>query len=295
MADTDQIRKWYHTSVVLNHDQRGTPGYQPNCNHRHQTMPFPREGGGVFNEPVHPLTRAAWRAYITVMIHHDETMPGGGGVDSCRNIAGTDWPSLHAYICAVDLPPNDRKSDAFIRDIERIRTNNGAQAFRNLAGDRMHDQINCSPADLATGIDLTTVAGATGDDEMNALKKGDSGNGVRWYQTALNQKSAVTPKLTIDGVFGSSMERAVKQYQKSTGSFDENGVIDGALGPLIAKDHPSMGGQKGDKGDKGDDGAKGDDGSKGSTGLEGAQGIQGIQGKPGKAARLTIEGSQELP
>jgi len=256
--------------VVLNHSQRGTQGYTPRCNHVHPRIAFPREGGGTYNEPVHPLTFGAWQAYITVMIHHGETMPGAGGVDQCRNIGDSDEPSLHAYLCACDLPPNSRKSDAFIRDIERIRTNDRAQAFRNLRGDRMHDQINCSPGSLGTGIDLTTVAGATGDDEMNALKKGDFGNGVRWYQTALNEKSAVTPKLTVDGKFGSSMERAVKQYQKSTGSFDENGVIDGALGPLIAKDHPSMGGQKGDKGDpgkKGDPGVKGDPGDDGG-GLE---------------------------
>ncbi len=287
MASTEQIRKWYHTSVVLNHDQRGTPGYQPNCNHRHQTMPFPKEGGGVFNEPVHPLTREAWRAYITVMIHHDETMPGAGGVDQCRNIAGTDWPSLHAYLCAVDLPPNSRKSSAFIGDIGRIRCNNGAFAFRNLAGDRMHDQINCSPADLATGIDWTTVAGAT-EDEVNALKLGDTGSGVSWFQTALNEKSAVNPKLGVNATFDVHTERAVKQYQGAAG-FDQNGIIDGALASLIAKDHPKMTGEKGDKGEKGDQG------SKGSTGLEGAQGIQGIQGKQGSPGSLTIQGAVELP
>ena len=73
-------------------------------------------------------------------------------------------PSLHAYLCAVDLPPNSYKPTSFIVAIEDVRTNSGAQVFRNLTGDRMHDQINCSPKALATGIDWSTVAG--GEDDM---------------------------------------------------------------------------------------------------------------------------------
>ncbi len=285
MASTEQIRIWYHEGVVLNHSERGTQGYTPRCNHNHPTIKFPREGGGFFNEPVHPLTREAWRAYIIVMIHHGETMPGAGGVDQCRNIGDSDDPSLHAYLCSVDLPPNSRKSSAFIGDMGRIRCNNGAFVFRNLRGDRMHDQINCSPADLATGIDWSTVVGATEGDEMNALKRGSSGFGVQWYQTALNEKSAVTPKLVIDDVFGPNTERAVKQYQGVSG-FDKNGVIDGALGPLIAKDHPSQVGQKGDKGDTGDRGPRGVKGSPGMTGADGADGADGAGLEPGDTFKL---------
>lgn len=163
MASTDQVRGWYH-HVVLNHDLRGTPGFQPRCDLSPTVrVPFPAEGGGVFREPVHHLTEEAWLAYVTVMLFHGETMPGGGGVDSCRVILGTNWPSLHAYCVAVDLPPNSRKSAAFQADVLRIRTKSGARVFRNLANanDRMHDQIDCSPADLASGIDWTTVRGAT--------------------------------------------------------------------------------------------------------------------------------------
>lgn len=164
MASTEQIRKWFHSGVVLNHADRGTSGYHPHCDHDHPKVAFPRAGGGVFNEPVHPLTFEAFTAYVAVMRHHGETMPGAGGVDQCRNIGTGNWPSLHAYICAVDLPPNSRKSAAFITSIKAIRTNSDAQVFRNLSGDRMHDQINCSPADLATGVDWTTVIGATMSD-----------------------------------------------------------------------------------------------------------------------------------
>ena len=173
MTDTEQIRKWYHEGVVLNHADRGKPGYEPICNHRHPRIGIPKEGGGGFNEPVHPLTFEAWEAYVAVMRFHGESITGAGGVDNCRNIGTSDDPSLHAYLCALDNPPDSRKSAAFIADIEAIRTNSGAQVFRNLAGDRMHDQIDCSPADLATGIDWTTVIGHQGDDDMALLTEAE--------------------------------------------------------------------------------------------------------------------------
>ncbi len=166
---TEQIRKWYHEGVVLNHAQRGSPGYTPRCDHDHPTVDIPKEHGGVWVRAVHPLTVEAWNAYIAVMNHHGETMPSNGGVGNCRNIAGTTWPSLHAYLCALDIPPNSRKSAAFIGDIGRIKTNSGAFVFLNLRGDRMHDQIDCSPAHLASGIDRSTVIG---DDDMLPILEG---------------------------------------------------------------------------------------------------------------------------
>ena len=152
MASSEQIRKWYHQGVVLNHSERNTSGYLPICNHKQPKVGFPNNQGGQFREPVHPLTVKAWEAYVQVMKDMGVTMPSAGGVNSCRNIGAGDMPSLHAYLCAVDIPPNDYKPQEFIDAIEEIRTNSGAQVFRNLAGDRMHDQINCSPIDLATGI-----------------------------------------------------------------------------------------------------------------------------------------------
>ncbi len=158
MTSSEDIREWYHEGVVLNHADRGTPGYEPRCNHNHPTVAFPRSGG-VFNEPVHPLCREAFEAYAAVMHHLGVDMPGAGGVNHCRNIGTTDDPSLHAYLCAIDLPPNSFKSATFLAAIMAIRTISGARVFRTLAGDRMHDQIDCSPADLASGIDWTTVIG----------------------------------------------------------------------------------------------------------------------------------------
>jgi len=168
MASSEDIRKWYHEDVVLNHADRGNPGYEPVCNHNYPTVAFPRSGG-VFNEPVHPLCFEAFEAYTTVMRHLGVDMPGAGGVNSCRNIGTSDNPSLHSYLCAVDLPPNSFKPAEFLAAIKTIRTNSGAQVFRTLRGDRMHDQINCSPTGLATGIDWSTVAGHQGDDDMAIL------------------------------------------------------------------------------------------------------------------------------
>lgn len=170
MTDTDQIREWYYRGVVLNHADRGTPGYEPECNHDHPTLGFPQEGGGHYFEPVHPLTYEAFQAYVTVMRYWGETMPGAGGVNQCRNIGTGDWPSTHAYIVSVDLPPDERKSAKFVTAIARIRTNSGTQVFRTLTSDRMHDQIDCSPADLATGIDLATVAGITEQEMKENMK-----------------------------------------------------------------------------------------------------------------------------
>ena len=52
------------------------------------------------------------------------------------------------------------------------------------------------------------------------LKKGDSGNDVKWIQQALNNKGY---NLVIDGVFGKSTEQAVKDFQEKT-------FVDGIVG-----------------------------------------------------------------
>ena len=112
---------------------------------------------------VHPKTKQAWEAYITLMLQHGETVPSAGGTHNCRNIAGTNAPSLHAYCVALDIPPNGRKSDAFQRAVLRIKTKSGVTVFKNLVSinDRMHDQIDCSPEHLASGIDWSTVLGGS--------------------------------------------------------------------------------------------------------------------------------------
>ncbi len=156
VVSSEQIRKWFHEGVVLNHADRDKPGYHPHCDHRQPKVAFPNEFDGFYNEPVHPLAVEAFQAYADIMVAMGVRMSGAGGVNSCRNIGTSNTPSLHAYLCAVDLPPNTYKPTAFLVAIENIRTNSGAQVFRNLSGDRMHDQLNCSPTALSSGIEQPT-------------------------------------------------------------------------------------------------------------------------------------------
>ena len=117
-----------------------------------------------------------------------------------RNIAGTDIPSIHSYSgCALDIDPEDNpsvKTRPFswadtrftaeqVDAVKRIRTKNDVRVWK-WGGDEfdsdpsddvhyqdyMHWQINCSPADLATGIDWSTVDG------------GDMRLGIEFWETA---------------------------------------------------------------------------------------------------------------
>ena len=62
--------------------------------------------------------------------------------------------------------------------------------------------------------------------ELNTeLKKGSRGEAVKKLQEYLNGLSTTTEKLTVDGIFGSKTEQALKNYQKSLGT-KESGVWD---------------------------------------------------------------------
>lgn len=227
MNKTDTVREWYHAGIVLNHADRGEPGYQPECNHA--TAPkasIPREGGGFYLEPVHPLTVEAWNAYTTVMKAMGVTITGEGGIDNCRNIGDGDWPSLHAYLLALDNPPNDRMPQAFIEAIEKIRTKNGAQVFRNLGyiGDRMHNEVNCSPDDLATGIDWTTVEG--GDEMAFADFVEDIQNDLN----TLGYTDKAGNPLTPDGKWGAKTRQAFREMMRAAKQPGEKGDT-GPAGP----------------------------------------------------------------
>lgn len=97
-----------------------------------------------------------------------------GGSYNCRQIAGSDEYSLHAYAIALDLNPSKNAygqcgSDMppeFVEDVLALRTGNGAAVFSwggnwrpCSTADPMHFQIDCSPADLETGIgdDMTAA------------------------------------------------------------------------------------------------------------------------------------------
>lgn len=210
MASTDQVRRWY-PDVVTNHASRGQPGYQPVCDTTKAVrVDFPKEGGGVYRLLVHPATADAWRVYARLMTQHGETVPSAGGTHNCRNIANTNWPSLHAYCVALDLPPNNRKSAAFQSAVLAVRTNTGAQVWRNLASadDRMHDEITCSPTDLASGI---AVDDDEGDDDMTPAQFA--------ARLSAEQVDALVDAKGVGGVWvispGSADRASIKSYYKS--------------------------------------------------------------------------------
>jgi hypothetical protein len=195
MATTETKRKWFPEHVT-NHADRGTAGFKPKCNWSGAALiAVPNNLDGVYIEPVHPKTAEAWDAYVFLMRHFKQSITNAGGVNSCRNIGSSVWPSLHAYLLAIDNPPNSRKSAEFQAAVLKVKTNNGKKVFKNLASidDRMHDEIDCSPADLATGIDWSTVEGWK-DDEVTTEEL------IKEIQTAINQ-TGVTPPLAINGVW----------------------------------------------------------------------------------------------
>jgi hypothetical protein len=129
------------------------------------------------------------------------------GAYNCRmNTSGTAW-SIHAYAIALDINWQSNPYSSTLRtDMLRygdgrmphkicaIRTNNGKQVW-NWGGfwsgnkDAMHYEIVCTPADIRTGINWTTVKGYVApapepvqeDDEMQHIIRGNAD--TRWYVT----------------------------------------------------------------------------------------------------------------
>lgn len=119
-------------------------------------------------------TEDAWHALNACLIGHDyRTRRADTGAYNCRKITGGTGYSLHAYGIAADLnwqtnpygPTLVTDMPAEMVDaILRIRTRNGVAVFRwggnyRTNKDAMHFEIVCTPADLSTGIDSTTVPG----------------------------------------------------------------------------------------------------------------------------------------
>jgi len=133
----------------------------------------------------------AWDAHQTVMRHYNYKLRDADtGSRNCRPITGGTAYSLHAFFlnCYIVLWNLGKKLKASLAldsnwqtnsygptlvtdrpramcdDIEDIRTNSGAQVFRwggYYTGnkDAMHDEVVCTPADLATGVNWSTVRG----------------------------------------------------------------------------------------------------------------------------------------
>ncbi len=86
------------------------------------------------------------------------------------------------------------------------------------------------------------------EEEMNTLKLGDEGNLVLFYQAAFNgwideYNLGNDKKVELNKTFDEDFEDAVKFYQKAA-QVEENGAIDGALAPALARFHPWFQGLK---------------------------------------------------
>jgi hypothetical protein len=154
----------------------------------------------------------------------------GWGTYNCRKIAGTNSWSLHSYGIAIDIDPFSLGNPAWrklsstpidwsrikitaeqVEAVVDVRTNLGKQVWAwggywATYVDSMHFQIDCSPQDLATGIDWETVPGKE-DDEMGYFAKYGDGmppqvpsKWVMWWQERL-ERAGVDPG-EKDGKYG---------------------------------------------------------------------------------------------
>lgn len=148
---------------------------------------------------VAPETVDAWAALASVLTHHGyEVRTGDTDSYNCRTITGGTEKSLHSYGIALDVnwttnpykdhlgerevifsrgvTQADRAQDvkrnladtdmtlAMIEDVRRIETTAGDRVFEwggdwRSVKDSMHFELDLGPAELASGIDWSTVAG----------------------------------------------------------------------------------------------------------------------------------------
>ncbi|MBS0244145.1 MAG: peptidoglycan-binding protein [Proteobacteria bacterium] len=103
------------------------------------------------------------------------------------------------------------------------RTNEAALELKgngkcsNVACPVMHNKV----AVFARRARLDTVKPSGPVVSDRTLRRGDDGEDVRAFQEILNRKGA---KLTVDGRFGSSMEEAVREFQRKNGLFEDGEI-----------------------------------------------------------------------
>jgi hypothetical protein len=116
---------------------------------------------------VDPRTQEAVTRLNDILVSWDyRTRSSDTGAYNCRQITGGSGYSLHAYGIALDINwQSNPYGPNLITDMPRgmcdeitaLRTTNGCRVWEwggNWSGnkDAMHYEIDCSPADLATGI-----------------------------------------------------------------------------------------------------------------------------------------------
>jgi hypothetical protein len=202
--------------------------------------------------PVKTIKRLvdAWSAAERVLIDTGYGKASLVGSYACRNIAGSASRSLHAFRLALDIDPslNSRQGRGATMDWERcritrhqvvaveaIRTNSGAQVFRNgyVFGnpDPMHFQIACRKADLDTGIDWSTVL------ESESVASFREAAGTTPNSFTPTTAPSVEPKEDIlfcqhgDGMNDTTKSETVKYWQtKLVALGQDTGGVDGRYG-----------------------------------------------------------------
>lgn len=218
----------------------------------------------------------AWSAAERVLIAHEYGSASNVGSYNCRKISGSTRYSLHAYRLAIDVdaPQNwlqgrgstmnwsrAKLTKAQVMAVEKIRLNNGEQAFRNgyvfSNPDPMHFQISASRAAFKSGVDWSTVDGNAppppppggGTEMFCEYKDGMSGGNqtpermevVKSWQVKLQAVGQDTGG--VDGKYGDKSKNAVMAIVPGSDGLQiagvESGAIDVALGLLgpAAKTH----------------------------------------------------------
>jgi len=225
---------------------------------------------------VAPPTQAAWAALANVLLAHAyELRTPDTDSYNCREIKGGGGRSLHSFGIALDVnwdtnpykeTPSERKvkysdkatqveraedvrlgvadtdmTPGMIADVLAIKTNNGKTVFEwggnwNTIKDTMHFEIDVTPADLASGINQSTVkqpppgatwppprGGMAGDDSV--LSFGARGPRVSALQQALAAQNISVG--AIDGIFGSQTRTALREFQAARG-LPQTGIADDA-------------------------------------------------------------------
>lgn len=212
MSTSTQLRKWW---AAYRCDPSGFA-----------RVSIPGPGTTEWQLQVAKGSVAAWEVFADLMRRHAYPFREiAGGTYNCRKIAGSSSWSLHSYGIALDLNPQHNPQgwpvvhnypQPFIDSVEALETKSGASVFtwggrwsKSTPPDPMHWQIDCKPADIATGI-----AYHEEDDVFLPLKEGDGigdkvakRSDVAAIQAMLNRLGA---GLTEDGQYGTDTVTAVK-------------------------------------------------------------------------------------
>ena len=233
-----------------------------------------------------------------------------------RYIGGTSIWSWHSYGGAIDLdyggdnpdspdhPGTDRNphlktriypgfgndprfqiTEAQVVAVTNIRTNNGKRVWRWLGwaiGDTMHFEPNCTPADIATGIDMTTVATGTeeDDDDMTEFALAIF---ARWSYADMEN-------MRIAGYWEGITAPYYMNLDGTRGNADDAAIVNLVV-HILGNGNADIPGNAG-AGRDGVDGKDGINGQNGRDGINGQDGAAGLDGTDGAVTVITVNDSQ---